>query len=145
MQEHATAPLPASIAARLAVMVYESLLVVAVIFVASFVVLPVVGELAQAWQKQFFRAFLILVLFGYFGLFWMKGGQTLAMKTWRVRLIRTDGGAIGLALAAKRFVLAGLGLGVFGLGFMWALVDRERQFLHDRLLGTRLVRVSPRP
>ncbi len=144
MQSNAIAPLNASFPVRLAVMVYELLLVVAVVFVASFAVLPVVGDLHAAWQKHLFQVFLLAVLFAYFAAFWLRSGQTLAMKTWRVRLVRADGQALTLKLAAQRFALALLGLGLGGLGFWWALVDRDRQFLHDRLLGTRLVRV-PRP
>jgi uncharacterized RDD family membrane protein YckC len=43
------------------------------------------------------------------------------------------------ARAVHRYVLAVLGLVALGLGFAWALVDRDRQFLHDRLAGTAIV------
>lgn len=144
MQDKAIAPPAASFGIRIAIMVYESLLVIAVVFVASFVILPVVGNLAAAWQKHLFQAFLLGVLFAYFAAFWLRSGQTLAMKTWRVRLVRADGQPITLKLAFFRFVLALAGIAAAGLGLAWAWVDRDRQFLHDRLLGTRLVRV-PRP
>ncbi len=144
MQTNAIAPTTAPFPVRLAVMLYELLLVVAVVFVASFAVLPIVGDLHAPWQKHLFQAFLFGVLFAYFAAFWLRSGQTLAMKTWRVRLVRADGRPLTLKLAAQRFCLAFLGLALGGLGFWWALLDRDRQFLHDRLLGTRLVRV-PRP
>lgn len=144
MQDKAIAPPAASFAIRIAVMVYESLLVIAVVFVASFVILPVVGTLAHAWQKYLFQGFLLGVLFAYFAAFWLTSGQTLAMKTWRVRLVRADGRPLTLRLALYRFVLALAGIAAAGLGLAWAWFDRDRQFLHDRLLGTRLVRV-PRP
>jgi len=137
-------PSPASFPVRIAVMVYESLLVVAVVFIASFVALPVVGDLHAPWQKHLFQVFLLGVLFAYFAAFWLRSGQTLAMKTWRVRLVRADGGRVTPKQAVLRFGLALAGLALAGLGFWWALVDRDRQFLHDRLLGTRLIRV-PRP
>jgi uncharacterized RDD family membrane protein YckC len=145
MQDKAIAPPTASFAIRIAVMVYESLLVIAVVFVASFVILPVVGDLAKAWQKHLFQGYLLLVLFAYFAAFWLRSGQTLAMKTWRVQLVRADGQAMTLKLAWCRFVLALLGFTAAGLGLAWAWVDRDRQFLHDRLLGTRLVRVPRKP
>ena len=126
-------------------MVYESLLVIAVVFVASFVVLPIVGDLASPWQKHVFQIFLLVVVFAYFAAFWLRSGQTLAMKTWRVRLVRTDGQTITLKLALYRFMLALLGLLAAGLGYAWAWVDRDRQFLHDRLLGTRLIRIPRKP
>jgi uncharacterized RDD family membrane protein YckC len=141
MQVNAIAPTPPSILTRLAAMVYESLLVTAVVFVASFIVLPFVGELKAAWQRHFFQVWILLVLFVYFAAFWLRSGQTLAMKTWRIRLVDLEGGRISLRQAAGRFVLALLGLMLGGAGFLWALFDRDRQFLHDRLMGTRLVRV----
>lgn len=144
MQSKAIAPSPASFPVRIAVMVYESLLVVAVVFIASFIALPVVGDLHAPWQKHLFQVFLLGVLFAYFAAFWLRSGQTLAMKTWRVRLVRADGGRLTPKQAALRFALALAGLALAGLGIWWALVDRDRQFLHDRLLGTRLIRV-PRP
>jgi len=141
MQDNAIAPTPPSILTRLAAMVYELLLVTAVVFVASFIVLPFVGELKAAWQRHFFQVWILLVLFVYFAAFWLRSGQTLAMKTWRIRLVNRDGGRISLRQAAGRFILALLGLMLGGTGFIWALFDRDRQFLHDRLMGTRLIRV----
>lgn len=141
MQDNAIAPTPPSILTRLAAMVYELLLVTAVVFVASFIVLPFVGELKAAWQRHFFQVWILLVLFVYFAAFWLRSGQTLAMKTWRIRLVNRDGGRISLRQAAGRFILALLGLMLGGTGFLWALFDRDRQFLHDRLMGTRLTRV----
>lgn len=145
MQDKAIAPQPASFGIRIAIMIYESLLVIAVIFVASFLILPVVGNLAAPWQKHLFQGFLLIVLFAYFAAFWLRSGQTLAMKTWRVRLVRADGQPLTVKLAFFRFVLALLGLAAAGLGLAWAWVDRDRQFLHDRLLGTRLIRVPRKP
>lgn len=142
MQNNAIAPTTPSLPVRLAAMVYELLLATAVVFVASFLVLPFVGEMKQPWQRHLFQAWILLVLFGYFSAFWLRSGQTLAMKTWRIRLVGRAGGAISLRQAAGRFILALLGLLLGGVGFFWALVDRDRQFLHDRLMGTRLVRVE---
>ncbi|MFP5410584.1 MAG: RDD family protein [Gammaproteobacteria bacterium] len=141
MQDSAIAPVSASFRARLAAMVYESLLVTAVVFVASFVVIPLVGELRMPWQRHLFQAYLLGVLFAYFSAFWLRSGQTLAMKTWRIRLVGPDGGRISLKQALQRYLLAWVSLLPAGAGFWWALFDRDRQFLHDRLLGTRLVRV----
>ena len=83
-------------------------------------------------------AHLFLVLCVYFTWFWTHGGQTLAMKTWRIRLVAADGGAVSPGQAILRFVLCWPSLLLAGVGLLWALVDRDRQFLHDRLAGTRL-------
>ncbi len=141
MQNKATPPVPAPFLVRVAAMIYESLLVVAVVFVASFLIIPVVGELKAPWQRHLFQIYILGVLFAYFAAFWLRSGQTLAMKTWRIRLVTLDGGMLTLKQAAFRFVLALLGLLLAGAGFWWALFDRDRQFLHDRIVGTRLIRV----
>ena len=122
-------------------MVYELLLVTAVVFVASFIIIPVVGEMQQRWQRHLFQVYLLGVLFAYFSAFWLRSGQTLAMKTWRIRLVNADGTPLRFRQALLRFVLALLGLLAGGAGFWWALIDRDRQFLHDRIVGSRLVRV----
>ena len=144
MQDNATDSSSAPLLARLAVLVYESLLLTAVIFVASFLVMPVVGDLQARWQRHFFQVYILGVVFAYFAAFWLRSGQTLAMKTWRIRLVTRAGTTISFRQAVFRFVLAVVGLLALGAGFWWAFFDRDRQFLHDRLVGTRLVRV-PKP
>ncbi len=131
---------------RLASMLYETLLLTAV--VAALVLLPQTlfamhtGAAAPAWLLQ---THLILVLAIYFTGFWHKG-QTLAMKTWKFRLIdASTGEQVSLARAALRHLLAWLSLGLAGVGLLWALLDRDGQFLHDRLAGTRLLPVSDAP
>lgn len=141
MQDKATIPAPAPFLARIAAMIYESLLVTAVIFVASFIIIPVVGEMHAPWQRHLYQVYILGVLFAYFSAFWLRSGQTLAMKTWRIRLVTVDGSRLTLKQAALRFVLALLGLLLAGAGFWWALFDRDRQFFHDRIVGTRLIRV----
>ena len=139
MQDNAIAPAPFLV--RIAAMVYESLLVTAVVFVASFIIIPVVGEMQAPWQRHLFQVYILGILFAYFSAFWLRSGQTLAMKTWRIRLVQQNGDTLTFRQAVLRFFLALLGLLLGGAGFWWALVDRDRQFLHDRLAGTRLVRV----
>ena len=143
MQNSAIAPPSATLKTRLAAMIYESLLVTAVLFLAAFVFIPLAGDMGVAWKRHAFQIYLLGVLFAYFSLFWVRSGQTLAMKTWHIRLVDRNGKLISLKQALLRFILAFLGLGLFGLSIVWALFDRDRQFLHDRLAGTRLVRVTP--
>lgn len=141
MQDNATPLIPAPLLVRVAAMIYESLLVIAVLFVASFIVLPVVGELHAGWQRHLFQGYLILVLFAYFSTFWLRSGQTLAMKTWRIRLCGRTGRTVSFHQALLRFLVALAGALPLGAGFWWALFDREGQFFHDRVAGTRLIRV----
>ncbi len=127
---------------RLASLVYEALLLTALVIVASFPLAPLLQALPQPWSRLANQAFLLGLIGLYLVWFWRHGGQTLAMKTWRVRLVNRTGGPVGLGQAWLRYGLAVLGLAGLGIGFLWALWDRDRQFLHDRLAGTRLV-LSP--
>ncbi len=127
------------ISRRLASGVYELLILAAVVLIATFPFLAILGDATVGWKRHLLQAWVLSVVGAYLVGFWTRGGQTLAMKTWRIRLVRDDGGAVGTARAVHRYLLAVLGTAALGLGFLWALFDRDRQFLHDRLAGTALV------
>jgi len=81
-------------------------------------------------------AILLAVFAAYFLWCWLRGGQTLAMKTWRIRLVaRKDHGRLSPQAALLRFTYA-LFLVPTLIGIFWAYVDRDSQFLHDRLAGS---------
>lgn len=127
-----------SISRRLACLVYESLLLLAVWFFSGFLVVALLHHLDESWRGLVMQAWLFLVSGLYFTWFW-RYGQTLAMKTWRIRLEAADGGPMRYSLALKRFFLACL---LIPVGWLWALFAKDGQFLHDRLAGTRLVNAS---
>lgn len=153
---------------RLACMLYEGVLLFGVLSASTAVYLaarPAV-RLAGLDSTLAMQLWSFLVLGLYFVWFWQRNGQTLAMQTWRIRLIDASGAAPGWKRAALRYLLAwswlppaaalghllGLVRGPFvavlaaGLTvwILLAFLDRRRQFLHDRLAGTRLVEV-PKP
>jgi uncharacterized RDD family membrane protein YckC len=135
-------PAPRSVpgvARRLASGLYDLLLVVALVLIATFPFLAVFGDSTHGWRRSALQLWILLVACGYFVGFWSHGGQTLPMKTWRIRLVNDDGSRVTLWRGVHRFVLAVLGTLAIGLGFIWAMWDRDRQFLHDRLAGTALV------
>ena len=135
-------PTPAafpSLLRRLASLVYDMLLLLAIFFFAALIFLLFFGSALKAPARQFFQAYLWLISAAYFIWCWLHGGQTLAMKTWHIRLVNLSGAALTLNQAAGRYVLASLGLILFGIGFIWALFDKNGLFLHDRLMGSRLV------
>ena len=107
--------------------------------VATFPFLAFFGDSTSGWRRHVLQAWVLGVVGAYFAWFWSHGGQTLPMKTWRLRLVRSDGTKVSVGRALHRYVLAALGFFALGLGFFWALVDRDRQFLHDRLAGTAIV------
>ena len=86
-----------------------------------------------------------LVTGAYAVLSWRRGGQTLGMRPWRLRVVAADGGPASTRAACVRFVVGTLSLLAGGLGFWWAWVDRGRLTLHDRASGTRIVRIAKKP
>jgi uncharacterized RDD family membrane protein YckC len=123
---------------RLACAVYEWLILTALVLIATFPYLALAGDSTSGYRRHVLQAYVVLVVGAYFVGFWTHGGQTLAMKTWRMRLVSADGGRIDAARAVRRYLFALVGFAALGIGFLWALLDRDRQFLHDRLAGTRL-------
>lgn len=128
---------------RLASMLYESTLLFAVAFFGTWLYQFAAGTvIIDGWRLAMLQLFLIALFAAYFLWCWLRSGQTLAMKTWRIRLVATNGhGRLAPKAALLRFVYALLLVPTL-LGILWALVDRDRQFLHDRLAGTRLVAVT---
>lgn len=133
-------PVTAGLRRRLASLVYESLLLAALFMVAGFLVVGWLDPAASAAHRLAFQLYLLGCAGLYLTLSWHRGGQTLAMKTWRIRLVDRQGGRPALGRCLLRYLLAVLGLLAGGLGFLWALWDPQGQFLHDRLAGTLLVR-----
>jgi uncharacterized RDD family membrane protein YckC len=128
----------------LASILYDGLLLIAVLFAATFLFLMLFGSATEPPKRYFLQVYLWLVAAVYFICCWLRGGQTLAMQTWRIRLTNHAGGSVSLNQAVMRYVLASLGLLFFGAGFLWAVFDRQGLFLHDRLAGSRLVLVEKR-
>ncbi len=123
-------------------LVYEALLLFAILFAASFVYLLLSRLLAAVPPRSVFQLYLLVVAGVYFVVQWTRGGQTLPMKTWHIKVVNRDGGALSYRAALIRYAVAAAGSAALGIGFWWALVDSDRQFLHDRLAGTRLVSVE---
>jgi len=135
---------------RLAAMLYDGLLLVALWFVATALLLAVSsGHLADPdrplWLLYTLRVCLLLVTLMFFAGFWTNGGQTLGMRAWRFKLISASGDSVNWKQALWRFAAAIPSVGTFGLGLLWMLLDRERCAVHDRLSGTRLVLLAKNP
>ena len=123
-------------------MVYESLILVAVLFITGLVFHLVFRDTHSLFFRPAFQLYLLIVAGIYFTWFWTHGGQTLPMQTWKLRVISADGGPVYLKQALARYLFAVIGIFFFGSGILWALFDREGLFLHDRLAGTRIVRIG---
>ena len=145
-----TAPLPqpAGLLRRLGAIVYDGLLLAGLLMLASALWLPITGgEAVQRGTPLFllFQLYLLAVCFAFFVWFWTHGGQTLGMRTWRLRVSQPGGEPITLTQAVKRFAFALLSWLPAGLGFLWSLLDRERRAWHDIASGTVLVHEPKAP
>lgn len=122
-------------------MLYESLLLLGVLSATFILPLVLLGVFAKVdLGPALTWLYLFSVLLAYFLWFWLNNGQTLAMKTWKLRLVGSDTERLRPTQALLRYLAAWPCLLLGGIGVLWALFDRDRQFLHDRIAGTRIVR-----
>ena len=118
-------------------MAYEGLLllgVLSVTFMLPYLILGMAWGITPPGWVLVTHIFLVLGV--YFVGYWHRHGQTLAMQTWHLRLTTVNGGPPTLGQLVMRYILAWPSLLCFFAGVVWALFDRDRQFLHDRLSGT---------
>lgn len=148
---------------RLMCMTYESLLLFGILFITGYLFSTLTQQRNALMYRHALQAWLFVVLAVYFIWFWCHGGQTLAMKTWKIRVTDAHLRPLSWPRALARYLLAWLWIlppaaldAWVGLKdwpsvllmvlwlTLWActmFIDRDRQFLHDRLAGTRLVSV----
>jgi len=150
---------------RMACWLYEGMLLFAVVFVAGWL-FSTLGQMRDAMdsRRHLLQAFLFVVFGVYFVWFWTRG-QTLAMKTWNIRIVDLRGHPLTQRRALARYLLSWLWflpplaaiapfklsggesvVLIFGWVAIWALLARfhpERQFWHDAWAGTRLITSKP--
>ena len=128
------APLPR----RLGAILYDGLLVLALLFLGT---LPFVairgGEPVEPGEAPYQIALIVIAWLFFVG-FWTRSGRTLGMQTWRLQLETVDGEVPGFSAATLRFFAAILSWLPLGLGFWWQLWDDQNLTWHDRLSATRL-------
>ncbi len=141
---------PATLPARLAAIFYDLFVLVALwMLVAALVLLAFGGEVDVAKQPPLYhfvlQATLLAVTAGYFVLSWQRGGQTIGMRAWRLRVIdAASGRSPAWPRALLRFAVALPSLLLAGAGFLWCLVDPDRRAWHDLAANTRVVRMPKR-
>lgn len=136
MTAHSKTP---GIGRRLLSLVYEILLLIAVALFAGGTAAALAQITNPAYARPLTQMIGIAACAAYFAWQWQHSGQTLPMKTWRMRLETVDGMRVAAPQALLRAALATAGYLLLGISVIWAFIDRDRQFLHDRLAGTRLV------
>lgn len=162
MKSGVTAPATASLRRRLASLLYEALLVAALLLAAAALFYIAAPGLIDGALRLLLQICLTAVLTVYFLYCWCRSGQTLPMKAWKMRLVDNQGRLPSTQRALARLALGALTLGASCAGLAvlwkrphealglillapglislaWAMLDPDRQFLHDRLAGTRIV------
>lgn len=122
---------------RLMACLYELLILLAIWMLFTWLFVSLFGD-ATHGSKRFFLQLLLWFISGvYFVVCWVRTGQTLAMQAWKMKIVGPNGGLLSWRQATLRYVLASILVGMFGLSLLYMLVNRQRLFLHDRLLGSR--------
>lgn len=129
---------------RFGAMLYDTLLIVALLMVVTAAFLPLTGGEALTADRIgafeiVYRLVLLSVVVVFFGWFWTHRGQTLGMAAWRLRVQKPDGSGIGWSDALKRMAAALVAWLPLGLGYFWIWIDRDRLAWPDRWTDTRVV------
>jgi len=127
---------------HLLAIVYDLILLIAVLFFATGLLLPFNGGEAFTHDQIFYLVYLLTVSFLFYGWFWTHGGQTLGLKAWKIRLLSDNLKPVTWYQALIRFMVSILSSGLFGIGFFWVFVDKNHRCWHDIASKTRLFSVS---
>lgn len=136
-----TAALP-GLRRRLASMLYEGLVVFSILLIGFLLPQIVLSGFGWVVGAKLLWLHVFLLLMAYFVWCWLNGGQTLPMKTWKLRVADEHGESLRPLQAVLRYLAAWPSILLFGIGIFWALVDKDQQFLHDRIAGTKVVAAS---
>ena len=129
----------------LAAVLYDLILLLGLLLLATtLVVVPLnIGHDSTALEGSLlFQLYLVVVIACFYGWFWSHGGQTLGMRTWKIKILTQSGETLSLPRALLRLLLAVVTLAPAGLGWWWKFVDRDGQTLYDRLCGCRMIRLQ---
>ncbi|MCW8924814.1 MAG: RDD family protein [Xanthomonadales bacterium] len=122
-------------------MLYDGVILLGLLMLASAIALPFGGEGKMAFQDFWITLWFIIVCAAYLTTSW-RAGMTLGMRAWRVRLVNPDGGLIPWSKCLLRFLVGTISLAIFGLGVFWALYDSQRRGWHDLAANTLLIRLD---
>ena len=121
---------------------YELLLLIALWMLCTLVFVSMFGDASTGYKRYGLQLVLWFFTGTYFVWCWCKSGQTLAAQTWKIKLVNQGNSTLMPKQAVFRYALASASLLAFGLGYLWALVDKQGLFLHDRMLKTRFIQLA---
>lgn len=124
---------------RLVCMLYESLVIFSILLIGFLLPQIALSGFHFELSPKLLWLHVLLLLLVYFAWCWLNGGQTLPMKTWKLRIISAEGTTLRPLQAVLRYLAAWPSILLLGIGIFWALFDKDGQFLHDRIAGTRIV------
>lgn len=124
---------------RYLAVVYEALLMLALALVSTTVYIMLVGDASSGWKRLGLQVLLWAAIGVYFVRCWVVTGQTLASQTWKLKVVDAHGQLLHKQQAVMRYLVASMLMLPAGITLWWAIFDREQQFLHDRLLGSRII------
>lgn len=125
---------------RLMIMLYDSLIMLGLLMVATAIALPF-GETEKLALRDFwFTLWLILVCFLYLAGCWHSAGMTVGMRAWRVKIVNANGGKISWLRCLLRFLVGFVSIGALGIGLIWALFDKKKRCWHDFAGHTLLIK-----
>ncbi len=130
---------PASLIKQFAAMLYDSLLIFAVLFFATAIAM-IFNQGEAIETNPLFNLYLLFTLFTFYAFFWNKSGQTLGMRVWKIRIVAKSGRSPGWGVSYLRLVFALVSLLCFGLGYFWRLF--KPYTWHDKLSQTSIIDVS---
>lgn len=133
----------AGVLRRLAAACYDALLLGALWMAATLAIVAVRGGEPVPAGEPGYQLLLLVIAALFFITSWLRGGQTLGMRAWRLRVERESGEALDARTAILRFLGGLLSVVTGGIGLLWLWVDRDKLTWHDRIAGTRVV-VLPR-
>jgi len=124
---------------RYLAVVYEALLMLALALVLTAAYIMLVGDASSGWKRLGLQVLLWAAIGTYFVRCWVVTGQTLASQTWKLKVVDAHGQLLHKQQAVMRYLVASMLMLPVGITLWWAIFDREQQFLHDRLLGSRII------
>lgn len=123
---------------RVASIIYDSVVLLALLLVATAIILPFNHGQAFTANNHFYQAYITGIIALFYLYFWRRSGQTIGMLAWRLRLVGVDGNKVSFKVALLRLILAVLAFLPFGVGFFWLLIDKDKCTLYDRWSRTRV-------
>ena len=125
-------------------MIYDGFLLAALWFVITGIIVAINGggALSPIQSQLILLPAIITATTIFYTWFWIHGGQTLGMRTWKIRLVTSEGKKISHNQALLRLLSAVLSTACFGIGYIWLLIDKKDCTWHDHLSQTRVVKLD---